>query len=209
MQWLYLYFPQLQLDRLQALTPSLVQQPTVLFQPQERLQPILQKNQEAVQAGVQAGMSLAKAWLLTERLYPLAWREYEQVRLLRQLAAHLYQGFSDIFLDSPDGLWLNLQPLQRIYPTELISQQVLQELLAPFEVQVCQAKHSAPMAARLLARNRAESLESLPVSCLPCDEQIKDKLIRLDVTNPLLAYTDEMLLRCPELWERVNSASRL
>lgn len=181
MQWLYLYFPQLQLDRLHALTPSLTQEPVVIYDAQAKKQIILQQNKRAEEAGLHVGMPLARAWLLAETLTPIEWRFMNQQQQLRQLATHLYRRFSDLYLDSPDGIWIDLQPMRRVYPHAEAWTKALTEQLEPFSAVVKQASHSAPSAARLLARYGVKGTDDILVEQLPCEEKHREKIIRFGI----------------------------
>ncbi|RTE86766.1 MULTISPECIES: DNA polymerase Y family protein [Gammaproteobacteria] len=178
MHWLYLYFPQLQLDRLQALTPALESRATVLYDPQDRKQAVVQSNTKARECGVYSGTPLARAWLLAEDMAAYPWKELEQNQQLRQLATHIYQGFSDIYLDPPDGLWLNLQPMRRVYPNAAAWQKALHVQLHPFAVHVKQGVHVSPAAARLLARFEASHIDEILIEQLPCEHKQIEKLVR-------------------------------
>src|SRR5690554_695917 len=183
MQWLYLYLPQLQLDRLQALAPELANSPFVLYQEQNRLQPLVQLNPLAKRAGLSESMPLARAWLLEEELQPKIWNALEQKRLLQQLCTYLYQHFSDIYLDPPDGLWLNLQPMRRVYLNEHDWQQVLASSMKVWQSEYRIAQHSAPAAARLLARYAVDKLSLVKVEQLGFEPVLLEKVKRLGLST--------------------------
>lgn len=183
MQWLYLYLPQLQLDRLQALAPELQEKPFVLYDASQRQQPIVQMNAAAVKAGIEPYMPLARAWLLDANLRPHIWQPVEQKHLLKQLTAQLYTQFSDIYLDPPDGIWLDLQPMRRVYPDSIGWQHALEHCLAAWCCDYRYALHSAPAAARLLARCNESDLGRIAIEHLPCETGLKEKIIRLGLST--------------------------
>ncbi len=115
--WLYLYFPQLQLDLLpqlqtDAAAPDL-SKPAVLLHPQQ-LQ-VQQANPAAQALGIRRGQSLAHACALCAALQVLPWQRELELQLLEMLAQDCYQLCADLALAPPDALWLRLDPMLQLY----------------------------------------------------------------------------------------------
>ncbi len=115
--WLYLYFPQLQLDLLpqlqaDAATPDL-SKPVVLLHPQQ-LQ-VQQANPAAQALGIRPGQSLAHACALCAALQVLPWQSELEQQLLELLAQDCYQLCADLALAPPAALWLRLDPMLQLY----------------------------------------------------------------------------------------------
>ncbi len=132
--WLYLLFPQLQLDLAvpltdaanyggtdtMALTPGLtdppsaaVTAPTVLLHTQELR--VHQANTPARVLGIKPGQTLAQACALCATLQVLPWQPVLEQQLLEMLALDCYQLCADIALISPNALWLRLDPMLQLY----------------------------------------------------------------------------------------------
>ena len=115
--WLYLYFPQLQLDLLPQLqmdtaAPDL-SKPVVLLHQQQLL--VQQVNPAAQALGIRRGQSLAHACALCATLQVLPWQRELEQQLLEMLAQDCYQLCADLALASPDALWLRLDPMLQLY----------------------------------------------------------------------------------------------
>ena len=93
MQWLYLYFPSLQLDSL--LHQQAYHQACVLVHKNQ----VVQSNPEARQLGIKIGTGLAQAALLCAHIKLIAYQAKQEQRLLSQLAQRLYQTSATLYLD--------------------------------------------------------------------------------------------------------------
>ena len=109
MQWLYLYFPSLQLDSL--LYQQVCEQACVLVDKNE----VVQANAQARQHGIKAGTGLAQAALLCGQIKVLAYDAKQEQRLLSQLAKCLYQTSATLYLDPPKGLLLQTSDMLKLY----------------------------------------------------------------------------------------------
>lgn len=115
--WLYLYFPQLQLDLLpqlqaDATSPDL-SKPVVLLHQQQLL--VQQANPAAQALGIRPGQSLAHACALCAALQALPWQSELEQQLLELLAQDCYQLCADLALAPPAALWLRLDPMLQLY----------------------------------------------------------------------------------------------
>tara|TARA_B100000780_G_C21054957_1_gene423814 strand:+ start:534 stop:881 length:348 start_codon:yes stop_codon:yes gene_type:complete len=109
MQWLYLYFPSLQLDSL--LHQQAYHQACVLVDKNE----VVQANSKARQLGIKVVTGLAQAALLCGQLKVIAYAPKQEQRLLSQLAQRLYQNSATLYLDPPQGLLLQTSDMLRLY----------------------------------------------------------------------------------------------
>lgn len=175
--WMYLQFPTLLLDRMQVLQPELKERPVVLFHEQE--QRVVQTNPAAEVLGIQRGCPLSDAWLLADTLRTFRWREARQRHFLQQVATDLYQVFAVISLDPPSGLWLDLTPMQKLYPEPQQNQLQLQQQLAPWEVRYQSGVGATPLQAKMVAQSQVSTVADIPIGYLPCPLLLQEKLQRM------------------------------
>lgn len=173
--WLYLYFPQLQLDQLYLLqqqpaaaTKSSISQSKnslcgadkhavrlILTQPLAIVgadHQLLQLNSEAKKAGLTLGMGLASAAALCHQLQLVPHQAEQEQQQLQQLAQLLYQYCADIALQPNCGLVLKLSPMLALYGGALQFWQQLQQVLQQSGYQYHFATAQQPLVARLLAQ---------------------------------------------------------
>lgn len=179
--WVYVQLPSLQLDRMLALQPELAERALVLYC--EEQQRVIQCNDIAANMGIRPSSSLSDAWLLAEDLAPYRYREAQQRHLLQHLAADLYQVFAVISLDPPNGLWLDLKPMQKLYPDIRQSQEQLQLQLAPWQVRYHCGVGNTPPVAKMLAQSGVETVGDIPIQYLPCDAKLQAQLIRMGLNT--------------------------
>ena len=146
MQWLYLYFPSLQLDSL--LNQQAYHQPCVLVDKNK----VVQANPEARQLGIKIGTGLAQAALLCAQLKVIAYDAKQEQRLLLQLAQRLYQTSATLYLDPPQGLLLQTSDMLRLYNGLDAYWQQLQQPLKERGLNYHYASAHSPLAAQVLAR---------------------------------------------------------
>ncbi len=150
MQWLYLYFPNLQLDsslssdenRRGNLAPcALIKQGL-----------IVQTNQAARQAGIRLGSGLAQAALLCSDLSISDHQPQLEQQLLKQLAYDLYQLSATLYLYPPQGILVYSQDMRRLYKDQQTYWQTLQAPLQQRQLEYHYASAHTPLAAQLLAQ---------------------------------------------------------
>lgn len=146
MQWLYLYFPSLQLDSL--LHQQAYHQACVLVDKNK----VVQANPEARQLGIKVGAGLAQAALLCAQLKVIAYAPKQEQRLLAQLAQRLYQNSATLYLDPPQGLLLKTSDMLRLYDGLATYWQQLQQPLKERGLHYHYASAHSPLAAQVLAR---------------------------------------------------------
>lgn len=196
--WLYLYFPQLQLDLLpdcsanDAITAvAEANQPLVLLHSQDLR--VHQANQAAQQLGIQPGQSLAQACALCASLQVLPWQAELEQQMLEMLAQDCYQLCADLALAPPDALWLRLDPMLQLYgglPAFL--QQLKQRLQQRPQLQFRYAAAVTAEAARLLClsqpgllvttqQTQQLALQQCPVTLLNLPPAVLQQLQRLGI----------------------------
>lgn len=115
--WLYLHFPQLQLDLLPQLQADAGSpdwsKPVVLLHQQQLL--VKQTNPAAQALGIWPGQSLAHACALCAALQVLPWQPELEQQLLELLAQDCYQLCADLALAPTAALWLRLDPMLQLY----------------------------------------------------------------------------------------------
>jgi protein ImuB len=165
--WLYLYFPQLQLDKLLVQQHSHKPQTQASNQAAHKANPtdltaplaivgadhqLLQLNSAAKKAGLTLGMGLASAASLCHQLQLIPHQAEQEQHQLQQLAQLLYQYCADIALQADSGLVLKLSPMLALYGGAVQFWQQLQQVLQQMGYQYHFATAQQPLVARLLAQ---------------------------------------------------------
>ena len=107
--WLYLYFPQLQLDSLLQQGSATHNQEQAYIVIEQANHQICQLNSTAYQAGIQLNMGLGTAAMLKNDLKVILYQENINQGLLNDIAHNLYMITSDICLWKQTGLLLQIQ----------------------------------------------------------------------------------------------------
>jgi len=146
MQWLYLYFPSLQLDSL--LHQQAYNHACVLVDKNQ----VVQANPQARQLGIKHGTGLAQAALLCAQIKVITYNAKQEQRLLSQLAQCLYQTSATLYLDPPQGLLLQTSDMLRLYEGLAAYWQQLQHPLKERSLNYHYASAHSPLAAKVLAQ---------------------------------------------------------
>ena len=205
--WLYLYFPQLQLDKLLVLhssTPATktlsdkgkshhldLTAPLAIVGADHQL---LQLNKAARQAGLTLGMGLASAAALCHKLQLIPHNAAQEQQQLQQLAQLLYQYCADIALQPNCGLVLKLSPMLALYGGAMQFWQQLQQVLQQAGYQYHFATALQPLVARLLAQQGwdqfllqneqiQQQLKALPLQQAQLPDKLQEQLQRLGLTQ--------------------------
>ncbi|ASP39527.1 hypothetical protein CHH28_12955 [Bacterioplanes sanyensis] len=109
MRWLYVHFPQLYLHACGAD----LQQPQALLDALG--QHVIDCNHIAQQQGVLPSMPSASAWCLCPDLQAQRLDETRQHHWLQQRAQWAYQFSAQVSLDAPEGLWLEVASMARLF----------------------------------------------------------------------------------------------
>lgn len=113
MHWLYLYFPQLQLDQYLASIESANGESTIVFN--NEINEVIQCSKGARKLGIKIGMGLAEASVIYAKTTILPYSPKCEEDCLLHVATQLYNIASDIVLEPPSGIAINLSPLVRYY----------------------------------------------------------------------------------------------
>lgn len=186
MLWLYLHFPQLQLDLLNRQSPS--EQAVIIVE--TKLNRIVQANAQAKKQGIELGMGLASAVALHKQLKLFQYRAQIENQHLQQLAQALYQSNGGIVIEEPDGLLLETSSML-LYHRGLDN--YWRTVLAQLEgLSVHYSTAYSPTAAKLLARsginqisdnkkNIRSRLNQLDINRLPLPQKKLEQLHRLGI----------------------------
>jgi protein ImuB len=223
--WIYLHFPQLQLDLLEAA------QQTVDAQDDKSLSDSIQKslpravvntstnalcqiNQKAIEHGLSLNMGLASASLNCSDLQLHEYSEEVETNHIVNIANQLYLVTSDIVLAAPNAIILRVQNMLSLYGGIKPYWLVIKQILAGERVRYIAASSYSVQGAKVLAlsnkmiisedRKRiAEQLKQCPLSHTDIDLKDIQKLARIGVKT----YADMCSLPITELANRVSRFS--
>ncbi|MGB0899611.1 MAG: DNA polymerase Y family protein, partial [Psychrobium sp.] len=144
MLWLYVDFPQLQLDSVDN-KPCEEQIPMIVVNGQHNA--VVQANQAAIDCGVRLGFGLGRAISLSQQMQVINYDEKLTNKLLAQITQSAYQVIADISPMPPDGLLLRLSPMFVLYDDLAGCWQRVQEWLNSLQVSYRGATAFNPQAA--------------------------------------------------------------
>lgn len=193
--WCYVHLPQLQLDAWQRETTQL--SPSLVIVCESR-HVVMQANTHARECGIEPGMNIADAWLLSDELdYQFYCAESSQAGLLN-FAARIYAHFADISVDEQgSGLWINLQTQLHLYPDQRAVEQRLAALLTGINFRLYFS--SNPTLAKIGIDDRTTALSvaarGFPITHTDMDAQLQHKLtsMGLSTIDKVLAVPVEVL----------------
>lgn len=146
LHWLYLYFPQLQLDTQFAMSSTEV---IALANHQGNL---VQLSTAAKKKGLTQGQGLGQASLLVSGLAVYPYQEEVEVAELKRIASVLYNYTADICMMPPKGLLIACDGMQSLYNNSEQYWHVLETQLKTLGVQYYFASGSSPLLAKALAQ---------------------------------------------------------
>lgn len=176
--WLYLHFPNLQLDALLQQNPesNIHTQAYVILD--ERTNQVCQLNHAAYQAGIRLNMGLGTAAMLNGDLQVIPYqREITQNRL-SDIAQSLYLVTSDICFFNDNSLLLRVHNMLNLYGDLNAYWQVVQHQLSLQQVVFHYATGHSPLGAKLLANTAWDQVTDNPIE------------IKKAITASPLQYTD-------------------
>jgi protein ImuB len=149
--WLYVYFPNLQLDALLQQNPrsNIHTQAYVILD--EQSNQVCQLNHAAYQAGIRLDMGLGTAAMLKGDLQVIPYQEKVTKNRLNDIAQNLYLVTSDICFFNDNGLLVRVHNMLNLYGDLASYWQVVQEQLFQQQVNFHYATGHSPLAAKLLA----------------------------------------------------------
>lgn len=149
--WLYVYFPNLQLDALLQQNPrsNIHTQAYVILD--EQTNQVCQLNHAAYQAGIRLDMGLGTAAMLKADLQVIPYQEKVTKNRLNDIAQNLYLVTSDICFFNDNGLLVRVHNMLNLYGDLASYWQVVQEQLFQQQVSFHYATGHSPLASKLLA----------------------------------------------------------
>ncbi|MDK2777812.1 MAG: DNA polymerase Y family protein [Pseudomonadota bacterium] len=150
LRWLYLLFPDLYLHNLMADAAHDAARPLALL-PAGNSQHISQCNAAAHQAGVEADMPLSAALCLCPELQAVRTDPHQLHRLLQARALWAGQFSAFVSPDPPQGLWLEIASMLRLFGGWEPLQQRLQQSAGTEGPVMLSGAGATPLAARLRA----------------------------------------------------------
>ena len=171
--WLYLHFPQLQLDSiLQQSSHQTAEQAYVIVD--EHKHQICQLNSLAYQGGIRRGMGIGTAAMLMSELIVLPHQSRVAKGILNEIAHNLYLTTSDINFWGEQGLLLQIHNMLHMHGGLAQYWHRIQNSL-PKHVNYDFASGITPLAARLLATTQYNQITSDPVQLRQAIEPINLK----------------------------------
>ncbi|KZW99097.1 hypothetical protein JL49_19060 [Pseudoalteromonas luteoviolacea] len=206
--WLYLHFPQLQLDSLYHYKDQ--QQPTIIVAGRGHC--VVQLNSVAHEAGIRQGMGLGAAAATCSSLCVHEYDEEQTRRRLTELAQWLYLNTAEIHLSGTTGLLLKVSGMLTMYRNITEYWHTLQARLQAQNVRYHFSLGYSPLAAQLLAEAKFDTLcedskqlehrlGRLPVSALALPEKQHQGLMRVGIQSVQALFEIPML----ELGKRFNT----
>lgn len=206
--WIYLHFPQLQLDQLN------IDKDKPLAIVDTKNNQICQLNAHAQQQGIKLGMGLASASLSCPNLLLHEYNYDIEEHAITHLANALYFVCSDIALAPPQGIALRAQNMLQLYGGLSQYWPLIKQCLAQQQVHYLASSAYSIQAAKVLALCKqsliSEKRERIFKALLKCDIAASDidpkdkvKLLRIGVKT----ISDLHQLTSAELANRVSRVS--
>ena len=211
MLFLYIRFPALQLQSTIGNNPahsSTAEQGTLPFAVVNAQHELIQLNAAAAAKGIKLGMTLGSAAALCHDLQLLPYQHELQQELLANVAQQLYQHSAEIALEAPDGLYLHLSNMLRLYQGLDGYWQNLQAALNKLGYDYDFATGTTALMAKCLARQQLnvisadnaelkKLLEQTPLNATDIDVKQQQQLQRLGLhkLGQLLALSAAELAR--------------
>jgi len=186
MLWLYLHFPQLQLDALCLDQEDTTEQAIIIVDPQSH--DICQLNDNARAKHLKLGMGLATASSLCQPLKIIPYQvQFEQQRLI-ELANSFYHLTADIALFEPKGMVFAVSSMLALHQGLEAYLNKITTLLEVLEVTAIPALAYSPVAAKVLAQSGNPQLDDNPVL-------VQRQLEQLPIEQLELPFTQRQQLR--------------
>ena len=190
--WLYLHFPQLQLDSLLA-QQAYASELALVIVNSANMQ-VVQLNSSASQAGIRTGMSIAAAATLCPSLQVQDYQAKVEQDARINVADKLYTLTSDICFFADSGLLLRVHTMLQLYAGLTSYWLAIEQQLSSLNVSYHYAIANTPLAAKLLALNQwntvtdderqiAYALQHCPLQLTDLDDKAVHKLKRIGVNR--------------------------
>lgn len=196
MLWLYIDFYSLQLDALLLTQDAKVRhedaEPDVLVLVDAKQNRVVQLNDAASKQGLKVGMGIATAVSLYHDVQVMEYQSDKEHSKLKQIALLLYDYTADIALAPPQGLFLRIDNMLKLYGGIDNYWQSLKALLCSFGYRFRFSTGTTPLMAKLLAKqgsNRVsneagklkQQLSQLHIEQLELDKKTSDTLNRVGI----------------------------
>lgn len=190
MLWLALYLPELPLEVFTRAEPA--SEPFVVSTAEERAPQVLIANHAALSGGVRSGMNLSAAYALVRSLCVRPRDTPAEQALLERLAAWAGQFTSQVSIDPPDALLLEVQGSLALFGDLAALTVRIHAQIAMLGFAAQSAVAPTPLAAIWLARvgentqvtettALAGALAPLPLRCLGLPDKQRDTLLSMGV----------------------------
>ena len=147
--WIYLHFPQLQLDLITHNQASQANHPIAIVDVANNQ--LCQVNESARKESIKVGMGLASASLLCSNLHLQEYKQELENNHIANIANHLYMLTSDIVLAPPNALILRAQNMLSLYQGLAGYWRVIQQSLQDQKVHFVAASAYSIQAAKMIA----------------------------------------------------------
>ena len=191
MDWLYIHFPHLYGET--WLPDFGGDKPIALIQTQANQQLIDDINPAAKARGVDIGMALNTAFCLCPQLQVITCEDYRQQRALERVALLVSQYSAWVGLDAPDGLYLEIASMKKLFGEAMWIQRCIQKLLQQKKITSSIAAAPQPKAARLLAKAKQQRcytqqqllqhLSDISITALDIKPKTEVRLMKLGLRN--------------------------
>lgn len=173
MLWLYIHFPQLQLDTLYL--GGEAAQATVIVNTLDNC--VVQCNEQAKTQGITIGHSLGSAASLCPNLRVISYSGEIESQQLEHIAQASYQHIADIALMPPKGLLLRITPMLALYQNVSRCWQAIKPCIEQITTHYSVATAYSAMAAQCLAQQQVINHQTChkPIVQLPTDTDIIDQ----------------------------------
>jgi protein ImuB len=191
MKWLYIHFPHLYGET--WLPDFHGQQPLALIQAQQQVQMTDDINQAAKTRGVDVAMSLNTAFCLCPTLQVTTQDSHRQTQALERVATIASRYSAWVGLDQPNGLYLEIASMQRLFGEARWIQHTLQNVFQQKGYTTVIAAAPQAKAARLLAKaNQAccyqqnqlmQHLRNIAITALDIAPKTEVRLMKLGIRH--------------------------
>ena len=188
MKWLYLYFPNLQLDLYHETEKD--RGPFAIID--KSLNEVVQFNSLAYDSGIKKYMGVASSIALCKELKVVSYEKMLEEEKLQDIAKELYLVTSDIFLDPPKGVYIDISKMSRLYENTNKLLALIVKTINTCAVTFQFSSAHSPLSAKLLAysginklltdkQSALAYLKSLHISSLSLNNKTEKALVHVGI----------------------------
>ena len=200
MLWLYLDFHALQLDALHAPQTPVSKEPEThddedkqaVILVESKHHQVVQCDQVAMEVGIRPSMGLAMAVSLFRQVSVLEYKPELELQKIKEIAQLLYRFTADIVLSSPNGLFLRIDTMLRLYGGLEGYWNSLKQALTELGYKCHFATGMSPFMAKVLAKSRfnqvtekselmSQALEALDIEQVGLENKTVEHLKRVGI----------------------------